>query len=128
MPWRAVTVNLKCTEKTLCTFSVVVLLLNRWRIPIFMAVSYYRLLLKLKVGAHKWEEFFPDNDCVRQVDHIKGYWNPKRKLRVTTHFFRDNCALVWRKTLNRRFFRKMIKSYFFLKISECKRELAQMKW
>ena len=30
--------------------------------------------------------FFPDNDYVRQVDHIRGYWNPKRKLGVTTHF------------------------------------------
>ena len=47
--------------------------------------------------------FFPDNDDVRQVDHISGYWNPKRKLGVTTHFFRDNCASIWRKTLNRHF-------------------------
>ena len=30
--------------------------------------------------------FFPDNDFVRQVDYIRGYWNPKRKLGVTTHF------------------------------------------
>ena len=30
--------------------------------------------------------FFPDNDYVRQVDHIRGYWNPKRKLGVTSHF------------------------------------------
>ena len=30
--------------------------------------------------------FFPDNDYVRQVDHIRGYWNSKRKLGVTTHF------------------------------------------
>ena len=30
--------------------------------------------------------FFPDNDYVRQVDHIKGYWNPNRKLGVTAHF------------------------------------------
>ena len=59
--------------------------------------------------------FFPVNDYVRQVDHIRGYWNPKRKLGVTTHFFRDNCASIWRKTLNRHFFRKMIKSYFFPK-------------
>ena len=32
------------------------------------------------------EYFFPDNDYVRRVDFIRGYWNPKRKLGVTTHF------------------------------------------
>ena len=42
---------------------------------------------------------------VRQVDHISRYWNPKRKLGVS----------IWRKTLNRHFFKKMIKSYFFPK-------------
>ena len=30
--------------------------------------------------------FFPDNGYVRQVDYIRGYWNPNRKLGVTTHF------------------------------------------
>ena len=30
--------------------------------------------------------FFPDNDYVRQVDYTKDYWNPQRKLGVTTHF------------------------------------------
>ena len=33
-----------------------------------------------------WFESFPHNDYMRQVDHIRGYWNPKRKLGVTTHF------------------------------------------
>ena len=27
--------------------------------------------------------FFSENEY---VDHTKGYWNPKRKLGVTTHF------------------------------------------
>ena len=30
--------------------------------------------------------FSRDNDYVRQVDHISGCLNPKRKLGVTTHF------------------------------------------
>ena len=30
--------------------------------------------------------FFPDHDYVRQVDHIRGYQNPKRNLGVTAHF------------------------------------------
>ena len=30
--------------------------------------------------------FFPDNDWLRQVDHIRGYWNPKRKLGITALF------------------------------------------
>ena len=29
---------------------------------------------------------FPRYDYVRQVDHIRSYWNPKRKLGVATHF------------------------------------------
>ena len=31
---------------------------------------------------------------VRKADLSKGYWNPKRKLGVTTHFFRDNSATI----------------------------------
>ena len=29
-----------------------------------------------------------------KADLSKGYWNPKRKLEVTTHFFRDNQAAL----------------------------------
>ena len=39
-----------------------------------------------KDGPTNGKYFFPDNDYMRQVDHIRGYWNPKRKLGVTTHF------------------------------------------
>ena len=31
---------------------------------------------------------------VRKADLSKGYWNLKRKLGVTTHFFRDNSATI----------------------------------
>ena len=54
--------------------------------------------------------FFPDNDYVRQVDHIRGYWNPKRKLGVTTHF--SESASIRRKTLNRHFLEKWLKVNF----------------
>ena len=30
----------------------------------------------------------------RKADLSKGYWNLKRKLGVTTHFFRDNSATI----------------------------------
>ena len=39
----------------------------------------------------------------------------KKKTGGNHEFFRDNCASIWRKTVNRHFFRKMIKSYFFPK-------------
>ena len=34
--------------------------------------------------------FFPENDYVRQIDYTKDYWNPQRKLWVTTHFSEIN--------------------------------------
>ena len=39
----------------------------------------------------------------------------KNKTEGNHAFFRDNCASIWRKTLNRRFLEKMMKSYFFPK-------------
>ena len=62
---------------------------------------------------------FPDNDYVRQVDHIGGYWNPKRKLGVTTHFSEITVFLNMEKN---------DKKVIFPQISACTRELAQMQW
>ena len=59
--------------------------------------------------------FFPVNDYVRQVDHIRGYWNPKRKLGVTMHFAEITALQYGEKRWIGIFFRKMIKSFFFPK-------------
>ena len=71
--------------------------------------------------------FFPDNDYMRQVDHIGGYWNPQRKLGVTMHFseitvfqYAEKCWMG--------VFEKNDKKLFFPQISECTHELAQMQW
>ena len=48
------------------------------------------LLFLRTVPSNSGEVFFPDNDYVRQVDYTKGYWNPQRKLGVTTHFSEIN--------------------------------------
>ena len=42
-----------------------------------------RCLLKLKCLCAVY-------DYAEKADLSKGYWNPKRKVGVTTHFFRDN--------------------------------------
>ena len=42
--------------------------------------------LVLRMVPTNGKYFFPDNDYVRQVDHISGYWNPKRKLGVAPNF------------------------------------------
>ena len=73
------------------------------------------------------EYFFPDNDYVRQVDHISGYWNPKRKLGVTTHFS-EITALQDGEKRWIGIFKKNDKNLFFPQISERTRELAQMQW
>ena len=40
-------------------------------------------------------------DDAGRSDLSKGYWNPKRKLAVTTHFFRDNKpTIILKKLLN----------------------------
>jgi len=42
-------------------------------------------------------------DHGEKVDLSKGYWNRKRKMWVTTHFFRDNQAtIILKKRLNRK--------------------------
>ena len=60
-------------------------------------------LENLRTVATNGKYFFPDNDYVRQVDHIRGYWNPKKKTGGNHPFFRDNRASMWRKTLNGHF-------------------------
>ena len=45
-----------------------------------------RTKFELRTVPTNGKYFFPDNDYVRKVDHIRGYWNPKRKLGVTAHF------------------------------------------
>ena len=70
--------------------------------------------------------FFPDNDYVRQEDHIRGYWNPKRKLGINTHFS-EITALQYGETRWKDIFKKNDKKLFFPQISECTRELAQMQ-
>ena len=64
--------------------------------------------------------FFPDNDYVRQVYHIRGYWIWKRKLGVSTHFSEIIALQYGKITLNGPFFWKMMRS--------CTRELARMQW
>ena len=60
--------------------------------------------------------FFPVNDDVCETSRsYQGLLKSKKKTGGNHAFFRDNCASIWRKTLNRHFFRKMIKSYFFPK-------------
>jgi len=44
----------------------------------------------LKDGASIETYFCKGYDYGEKVDLSKGYWNPKRKMWVTTHFFRDN--------------------------------------
>ena len=58
--------------------------------------------------------FFLDNDCETSRSY-QPLLKSKKKTGGNRAFFRDNCASIWRKTLNRHFFKKMIKSYFFPK-------------
>jgi len=43
-------------------------------------------LFDLRTVPTNGKYFFPDNDYVRQVDHIRNKKKTKRKLGVTTHF------------------------------------------
>ena len=74
----------------------------------------------IKDGPYKWEVFFfPDNDYVRQVYHIRGYWIWKRKLGGKYTFFRDNCASIWKNNAEWAFFLKNDEKLIHVNWHEC---------
>ena len=56
----------------------------------------------------------------------QGLLKSKKKTGANHAFFRDNCASIWRKTLNGHLLEND-KKLFFPQISQCTRELAQMQ-
>ena len=57
-----------------------------WKLELGQSLKIVRKRMSLRTVPTNGKYFLSDNDYVRQVDHVRGYWNPKRKLGVTMHF------------------------------------------